>query len=316
VTTRSGTQRSLIEWAWRSNELHELRQGDAASQRRRLVEARSCLTIAWRALAGLEDIPDGTRLAVALPLLARGAELCGALLPSGPDGIAHLFEEPMWQERFQLAGLSPALQSGAQQLFRGQPSAPASIADAEGACVALRTVLESLDVRASGIAAVLWRRVWLVLSAVILLAALTAGAAFWAGSRRAVDLAEGKPWLASSAYPGFSMQGLKPVRPILGLFFSTVDEDKPWWRLDLGRSYRVSRVEVVNRTDCCPERAHPLTLELSADARNWREVARRTEAFRTWKATFPATETRYLRLRSLRKTLLHFKDVRVYSDTP
>jgi hypothetical protein len=316
VTTRSGSKRSLIEWAWRNDELHELRRHHSATDQRTLAEARSCLTVAWRALAGVEDIPDDTRLAVALPLLAHGAQLCAALVAPGGGGVASLVDEPAWQERFRLSGLAPEKQLAAQAVLRGEPPDAEPNAAAEAAVIALRTVLEAADVRAHAIAGVLWRRVWVVLSAVVLLAASTAGVLTWIGSGRAVDLAEGKPWVASSAYSGFSLQGKKPARPILGLFFSTVDEDKPWWRLDLERAYRISHVEVVNRTDCCPERAHPLTLELSTDARKWREVARRTEAFKTWKASFPATQARFLRLRSLRKTLLHFKDVRVYSDAP
>ncbi|XP_067299702.1 fucolectin-6-like [Pseudorasbora parva] len=35
---------------------------------------------------------------------------------------------------------------------------------------------------------------------------------------------------------------------------STDSQTNPWWRLDLGQIYRVSRVVVTNRRDCCPER--------------------------------------------------------------
>ncbi|XP_067300859.1 uncharacterized protein [Pseudorasbora parva] len=34
---------------------------------------------------------------------------------------------------------------------------------------------------------------------------------------------------------------------------STNIQTNPWWRLDLGHIYRVSRVVVTNRKDCCPE---------------------------------------------------------------
>ena len=81
--------------------------------------------------------------------------------------------------------------------------------------------------------------------------------------------------------------------------------------VDLQTVKRIGRVTVVNRSDCCLERAHPLVIEVSTDGTSWKEVARRTELFRTWRATFGVQQSRYVRLRALRRTHLHFKDVRV-----
>uniref|UniRef100_A0A8C1LIP0 Fucolectin tachylectin-4 pentraxin-1 domain-containing protein n=1 Tax=Cyprinus carpio TaxID=7962 RepID=A0A8C1LIP0_CYPCA len=44
---------------------------------------------------------------------------------------------------------------------------------------------------------------------------------------------------------------------------STLSETNPWWRLDLHHIYRVNRVVVTNRNDCCAERIN------GAEIRTW-----------------------------------------------
>ena len=34
----------------------------------------------------------------------------------------------------------------------------------------------------------------------------------------------------------------------------TTEENRPWWRVDLGARYKVKTVTVLNRQDCCEER--------------------------------------------------------------
>jgi hypothetical protein len=89
------------------------------------------------------------------------------------------------------------------------------------------------------------------------------------------------------------------------MFFHTTEEDKPWVEIDLGAPQKFSRVEVVNREDCCPERAVPLVIEVSDDQKNWRDVARRTEVFREWETTFNQVSARYVRARVDRRSVLH-----------
>jgi hypothetical protein len=126
-------------------------------------------------------------------------------------------------------------------------------------------------------------------------------------------LGVGKPWHSSSSYPGFPGSGVKVARPQEVAFFSTNDEVNPWWSIDLQAPQLLGSVTVVNRTDCCPDRAVPVVIEVSPDGQTWREVSRRTETFRTWSPSFKPTKARYLRLRALRRTLLHFKDVRIHA---
>jgi hypothetical protein len=54
-------------------------------------------------------------------------------------------------------------------------------------------------------------------------------------------------------------------------------------------------------------------VEVSDDQKTWREVAKRTETFRTWDATFKATTARYLRLRVDGKAAFHLVKVAVHA---
>jgi hypothetical protein len=130
-------------------------------------------------------------------------------------------------------------------------------------------------------------------------------------SRLQPDLAAGKPWRASSSY-----ETCKPQEHTCGsartdIFFHTVEEQEPWVEIDLKAPAGFSVVEVTNRSDCCPDRAVPLVVEVSNDQQKWREVARRTDTFAEWRAKFKPQKARYVRLRALRRTLLHLEKVAV-----
>ena len=70
-------------------------------------------------------------------------------------------------------------------------------------------------------------------------------------------------------------------------------------------------IDVSNRADCCQERAVPLIAEISMDRVHWKEVGRQTKEFTTWKAKFPRTDARYVRLRVPRQTYFGFADVSI-----
>ena len=147
-----------------------------------------------------------------------------------------------------------------------------------------------------------------VVAAATFLASLL-GVAAW---HQRKDLARGKPWIASS-----SMVTCEPALNSCGsahtdILFHTKDEDSPWFRIDLGSVQRVSKVEVNNRRDCCPDRALPLVVETSTDGQQWKVVASRTESFFEWTATFPAQDARYVRARVTRHTVLHLRGMRVW----
>jgi len=124
-------------------------------------------------------------------------------------------------------------------------------------------------------------------------------------------LALGKKWTASSSIEGWSDSGRMTDAPGNRIFFHTKEEESSWLDIDLETATPVSSVEVLNRTDCCGERAIPLIIELSTDHTTWKEVARRTEAFLDFRATFSTQNARYVRLRVPRRTHLHLERVGV-----
>jgi hypothetical protein len=127
--------------------------------------------------------------------------------------------------------------------------------------------------------------------------------------RRGPELSHGRPTSQSSSYP----QCAPPAyRCGIDLLFHTNTDAGPWWQVDLGPDKSVSSVQVENRADCCKDRAVPLIVELSDDARVWREIARQNDPFDEWTATFPRQPARHLRLRVPRTTAFHLKHVSVY----
>lgn len=302
------------EWLWRGQRLRELRaHPPEAGIRRALDEARACHTLATRVLAGIEPISAATRDAVARPLLLTGFAKCLSPSAAGDASIDALFEEPRWSAALADAGLDDPARASLRQWLKGAPSSEPR--DGQRALLALTSLLDARLAEQRAIARVLWRRVRLLSAALVVVAALGFGIFRLVAPPEGPDLAVGKPWHASSNYPGFAASGVKDQKPSDTAFFSTNDEASPWWIVDLGAPTLVGSVTVENRADCCPDRAIPFVVELGTNDRDFREVGRRTTPFRTWSATFAATPARYVRLRALRRTYLHFRDVRVHAPT-
>ena len=59
---------------------------------------------------------------------------------------------------------------------------------------------------------------------------------------------------------------------------STLVETDPWWRVDLGRSYLVDEVRILNRVDCCPERLHDFEIRVGEFSLCDVQTQRRTRA--------------------------------------
>jgi hypothetical protein len=128
---------------------------------------------------------------------------------------------------------------------------------------------------------------------------------------RKPDLLTARPWRASSSLETCHPNEHYCASAHTDIFFHTLEEQEPWVEFDLGSPKSFSVVEVTNRSDCCPDRAVPLVVEVSNDRNAWREVARRKETFSEWKAKFSPQTARYVRLRALRRTLLHLEKVSV-----
>ncbi len=312
MTSRPSRLRRLKEWFWRGQLLSELKQRRwSETQHRGVEEATSCHLLAWRTLAGLEPVPAPTRDAVARPLLVAGMNKCLPFVDPAHPTLAELFDDPTWQERLVKAGLAadalPAVRDWL--LEQAEPAEGRS----RQALLSLGALLETLQTAKLAIRRVFWRRVRMLGSTLLLLSGLITAITLIVSPPEGPDLGAGKPWQASSYYPGFPGAGKKPVKPSEMAFFSTSDDVSPWWKIDLQGPTEIGSVTIVNRSDCCPDRAVPLVVEISLDGETWREVARRTETFRTWAPSFKATKTRFLRLRALRRTFVHFKDVRIHA---
>jgi hypothetical protein len=128
---------------------------------------------------------------------------------------------------------------------------------------------------------------------------------------RGPDYAHGRPWVASSK--GYDC---RPELKLCGdtktaIFFHTELQDNPWLEIDLGEPISISHVIVKNRSDCCPDRAVPLMIEVAVEKDHFTEVARREQNFDLWDARFKPHTARYLRLSVPRRTFLHLEQVEV-----
>ena len=126
------------------------------------------------------------------------------------------------------------------------------------------------------------------------------------------DLADGRPWTASSIGIRCEPASRNCGGRDRGVFFHTDLETSPWLRIDLGSNTEVSTVKIHNRRDCCSERAVPLLIELSNDGLSWRQVSRREDPFYEWRASFEPQIAKYVRMRVERRSVLHFEHVSVH----
>jgi hypothetical protein len=166
----------------------------------------------------------------------------------------------------------------------------------------VQTELDAED-RVTSVLVQRWLRTGLAAAAVLVVLFMVAGSL-----RRAMqgpDLLAGKPWIASSKAYDCRPKDMECGGARSAMFFHTTEEDKPWVEFDMGTPQAFSRIEVINREDCCPERAVPLIVEVSNDKAKWTEIARRTDTFREWETTVKPTTARYVRLRVDRRTSMH-----------
>ena len=145
----------------------------------------------------------------------------------------------------------------------------------------------------------------------LLVLAVILGAEAGARVVRGPNLAEGKPWRASSTYRGFSAEAGICDGNKTRIFFHTNREQEPWVELDLGEPTLIERVDVRNRRDCCRDRSFPLAIEGSLDGQDWQELGRQTEPFSKWTLEFGPTKARYVRAKALKRTFLHLESVEV-----
>jgi hypothetical protein len=123
------------------------------------------------------------------------------------------------------------------------------------------------------------------------------------------DVALGKHWTASSYYGNLRPRTGRLHRESQHFFFHTRGDQEGWLEIDLDRPTRLASAKIVNRDDCCQMRALPLVIEASTDHRQWHELARTYHRFDVWRTSFAAVTARWVRLRVLRPSALHLKQV-------
>lgn len=314
--------RGLIEWFWRGRSLRQVRgykKTLPTVEQARLDHATRALELADRARDPIDPLRSGSSLALAISLyreaaywalLCQDASFSGKTLgdlfetlpqdlleaPLGPDRLADLKRALVERSFVETADLAveqlPIDANLAHDFVHHLLARKLQPATRTGRLLLQRTV------RTFGLLALLLGGVW---------GGVT-------GIQRAMlkpDLAAGKPWRASSSLDTCKPQEHTCTSTRTDIFFHTVEEAEPWVEIDLGRPTGFSLVDVTNRSDCCPDRAVPLAIEVSNDQKTWREVARRRDTFSQWRAKFAPQTARYVRLRTLRRSLLHLEKVAV-----
>jgi len=98
--------------------------------------------------------------------------------------------------------------------------------------------------------------------------------------------------------------------------FHSIEEEMPWWTVDMGKSIAVGEIRVFGRGDCCYDQSIPLALEASDDGTTFRKIAERTEPFsesNPWVIKPDELFTRFIRLRTQRRSFLVLSEVEVYA---
>lgn len=292
-----------------------------AAQRERLLRGRAALELADRTLNPVDELKAGKGTALAC-VLYREAIYWGLLAQdaaSQATDVESAFASVPRQLLLQVAG-DEALLADAQAAAC-RPSAQtwlAPEADQQAEAFKLQRFAKALFRRLSEpelkVARLLLQRTFrssLLFGGVLALTLIGFMTLFRAPP--GPDLAAGRPWKTSSTYAVCTPKERNCAGAPSPIFFHTQEEEKPWLEIDLGSKLEFSRVEVQNRSDCCEERAVPLVIEVSTDGKKWREVARRTELFSLWNASFTQVKARYVRTRVMARTFFHLERVSVYA---
>jgi hypothetical protein len=315
AAARASAVSRFAEWFWGGRKMAELRQQAAREDRgveTLFQRARLSAEVAARALKPGDSFLKGRADALACELYrqsihwslkaqaaARGEEPSpSGLEASGLAELASGVDADLPRTFADFSMLSPAEQ--AESVRRLGSTANALLGSAA-------TTSREID------------RVWLkrsVRMGICAFVVVTGLAGWWALRGRmeeSQDLALGRPWRASSEFGGAGCRSPSQVcSDSPDYFFHTQEEERPWLEIDLGAPRNVAAVRVVNRKDCCRERATPLAVEVATAPNRFREVARFVEPITDRTLEFEPVPARYVRVRAVDKTLLHLSRVRVF----
>lgn len=310
-------KRSVWQWFWRGKELALARQAQRdvpPGVRALLTRARTALELGERAFEPIDALRSGPSLPLSVSLFREAAywALAAQREAAPPATLALAFEQVDSEVLTFAAAGSEGLEHVKQALLLKsfRETADDTPDQQRQDALVLRAFVQALIERQLGPErrvgrALVQRWVRLTLGVLLLLALTVGGSLAVMRALRSPDLAAGRPWRPSSSNTSV------PKAERHEYFFHTQDEDSPWLEIDLGKPTTFSRVEVVNRRDCCPERAAPVVIEVSSDQTKWKEVSRRADSFSVWQAKFAATSARYVRVRVTRRSILHLAAVSV-----
>jgi hypothetical protein len=269
----------------------------------RLTQAKLFVEIARRVERPLDPLPNGDPALVCVVLWQCAAAWAIAATPDFVTGGAGSAEARAILER--VAGGSEAL-ALVESLLRSDLAAPDGVRSSEAVSVTV-TNLSSFTARLidelERPAREQQKRRNARATRLILGGAVAVLAAFLiARTLRPPDLVPSAVRTQSSFYSTCD------AGQCGNALFSTKEELEPWVRYDFGTEKRLHSISLVNRTDCCFERAVPLVVETSNDGRRWKERVRTTEPFMTWSAKLNG-RARYVRLRVARTSFLHLSSV-------
>jgi hypothetical protein len=128
------------------------------------------------------------------------------------------------------------------------------------------------------------------------------------------NLARGKPATSSSTMFATMPAGVVDGSKNGTYGFHSAIEDSPWWAVDLGQNYDVTRIKVFGRGDGVNDQSIPLSLEVSTDGDAYRQIGIRAEPFSEsdpWVVKTGPLVTRYIRLKTLRHSYLVLGEVEV-----
>jgi hypothetical protein len=319
----SNQPRGFFEWFWRGKSLRQaraFRKQLPLVEQTRLKHALSALELADRAFDPIDPLRTGSSLPLAISLYREASYFALGAQSEAWDGqdLAAMFQNAP-QELLEFA-------AGGVEELRAVKLALVERTFVQTADLPLEALPREAKLARDFAHALVQKKLLpetrvgslLLQRGVRTLALLAVTAAVVVGGVMVVqrltqkpDLAIGKPWRASSSLDTCKPQEHYCASAHTDIFFCTLEESNPWVEIDLGKPTTFSRLEIINRSDCCGDRAAPLAAEVSVDQVTWREVARRKDVFSVWNPTFAPQNARYVRIRALRRTILHLEKVAV-----
>jgi hypothetical protein len=94
------------------------------------------------------------------------------------------------------------------------------------------------------------------------------------------------------------------------------DFEAGWWQVDLGKPYRIGRVEIFNRTDCCGDRLSNFDVEATFSGVSWTQRYVPGPVGSSVEVDFNGTTAQYLRVKLRSANYLSLAEVRVWAAPP